>query len=551
MPVIPGWKGDTGDAVAAAPRPRRRSAIRCCSRPQPAAAARACASCTTPGELAAALAAAAREATSAFGDGRVYLEKYIERPRHVEFQIFGDAHGHCVQLFERECSIQRRHQKIIEESPSPALTPALRAKMGEAALAAARAVGYEDAGTVEFILAPDGHFYFLEVNTRLQVEHPVTELVPGLDLVRAQILVAAGEPLPFRQDDLVQRGHAIECRIYAEDPARGFLPSTGRLAQFSTPRGAHVRVDVGVRRGSEVSVHYDPMLAKLVVWGGDREEARQRMAWALRRFVVLGVTTNIEFLGRVVEHPAFAAGDLHTHFLDEHSLDLAAPERLEEAVAIAAGLAAAAPGATAGPRPQPLRRRAMADPGRADSAGGTADGDDQAQTRRGRRGDQGHARAGGPEARHQPLRADRRQAPTGGAGAARHGRGLAARGRAHAAFFCHREGDRLQLWLAGRVHAVEIVDDAPRRSSAETGAPRSASLTAPMPGAVLKVLAAPGKCFKAHQPLVIMESMKMELTLSLPHAGRVSKLACEVGELVEMGAVLVEIDDPRCAAAHA
>ncbi len=343
VPVIPGWKGDTADSAALA-KAAAKIGYPVLLKAAAGGGGKGMRIVRSEAGLAEALAAAAREATSAFGDGRIFIEKYIERSRHVEFQIFGDKHGNCVQLFERECSIQRRYQKIVEESPSPALTPALRAEMGAAALAAARALNYEGAGTVEFMLAPDGKFYFLEVNTRLQVEHPVTELVLGRDLVRAQILVAAGEPLPFRQEDLVQRGHALECRIYAEDPARGFLPSTGRLAQFSTPRGAYVRVDVGVRRGSEVSVHYDPMLAKLITWGGDREEARQRMAWALRRFVILGVTTNIEFLTRVVEHPAFAAGDLHTHFLDEHALDLAAPERLEEAVAIAAGLAAGAPG---------------------------------------------------------------------------------------------------------------------------------------------------------------------------------------------------------------
>jgi len=346
VPVVPGWKGDTSD-LAALKKAAAKIGYPVLLKAAAGGGGKGMRIVRSEEKLAEALAAATREATGAFGDGRIFVEKYIDRPRHIEFQIFGDKHGNCVQLFERECSIQRRYQKIIEESPSPALTPALRTAMGKAALAAARALNYEGAGTVEFMLAPNGHFYFLEVNTRLQVEHPVTELVLGLDLVRAQILVAAGEPLPFDQKSVRQRGHAIECRIYAEDPAHFFLPSTGRLAQFSTPRGAHVRVDVGVRRGSEVSVHYDPMLAKLVVWGGDREEARQRMAWALRRFAVLGVTTNIEFLARVVEHPAFIAGDLHTHFLEEHSLDLSAPERLEAAVAIAAGLAAAGPGGEA------------------------------------------------------------------------------------------------------------------------------------------------------------------------------------------------------------
>ena len=342
VPTIPSWSGDATDpkALAAAAAEIGYPVL---LKAAAGGGGKGMRIVREPGELQAAMAAASREAAGAFGDDRVFVEKYIDRPRHVEFQIFGDRHGNVVHLFERECSIQRRFQKIVEETPSPALDAALREKMSEAAVAAARALNYEGAGTVEFILAPDGSFYFLEVNTRLQVEHTVTEMVAGQDLVRAQILVAAGEPLPFDQESLRQRGHAIECRVYAEDPARGFLPSTGRLEHFSPPWGAHVRVDAGVRRGSEISMHYDPMLAKLVVWGRDREEARQRMCWALRRFVVLGVTTNIEFLTRVCEHPVFAAGDLHTHFLDENDLTPAPAEQLEDPVAIAAGLVAQAP----------------------------------------------------------------------------------------------------------------------------------------------------------------------------------------------------------------
>lgn len=273
-----------------------------------------------PRELDAALEAAQREAGSAFGDTRVFLEKYIERPRHIEFQIFGDTHGNVVHLFERECSIQRRYQKIVEESPSPALTPELRRRMGDAAVRAARAMGYTNAGTTEFILDPSGNFYFLEVNTRLQVEHPVTELVTRQDLVRAQIVVAAGEPLPFPQADLRQDGHAIEVRIYAEDAARGFLPSIGTVERHVAPTGPNIRVDSGVREGSVVTVHYDPMLSKLIVWGRTRNEAIARLAWALDHYVVLGVTTNIEFLRNLIENEAFRAGRLHTHFLEEQSI---------------------------------------------------------------------------------------------------------------------------------------------------------------------------------------------------------------------------------------
>jgi len=269
-------------------------------------------------DVVAAASAAAREARKAFGNGTVYLERYLQRPRHVEFQIFGDSQGGAVHLNERECSIQRRHQKIIEETPSPALDPQLRARMGEAAVAAARAVGYVGAGTVEFLLTQEREFYFLEMNTRLQVEHPVTELVTGLDLVRAQIAVAAGEPLPWRQEEIAARGHAIECRLYAEDPAHDFRPSLGEILLLREPAGPGVRVDSGVRQGDEVSQHYDPMIAKLAVHGPDRGAAIERATTALRDYAVLGITTNAPYLIDILEHPAFARGDTHTGFLAEH-----------------------------------------------------------------------------------------------------------------------------------------------------------------------------------------------------------------------------------------
>ncbi len=273
---------------------------------------------TAEDDLVAACQAAAREAQGAFGNGTVYLEHYLQRPRHIEFQIFGDRHGHQIHLFERECSIQRRHQKIIEECPSAVLTPALRREMGQAAVAAARAVDYEGAGTVEFLLDQHGKFYFLEMNTRLQVEHPVTELATGLDLVRAQIRVAEGHALPWGQEDVHLTGHAIECRIYAEDPSRNFMPSLGRLGLVREPSGPGVRVDSGVRQGDEVSMYYDPMIAKLSVHGPDRGAAIERARSALRDYAVLGVVTNAEYLLAVLDVPAFAAGDIHTGFLEEH-----------------------------------------------------------------------------------------------------------------------------------------------------------------------------------------------------------------------------------------
>jgi acetyl/propionyl-CoA carboxylase alpha subunit len=252
----------------------------------------------------------------------LYVERLVDRPRHVEIQIFADAHGQVVHLFERECSIQRRHQKVIEETPSPALTPALRARMGDAAVAIARTAGYRNAGTVEFLLEGTGEqarFYFLEMNTRLQVEHPITEQVTGVDLVQAQIAVASGLPLPWPQQSLSQRGHAIEARIYAEDAAHHDLPQAGPLLLYREPRMPGIRVDAGVVEGGEVTVHYDPMIAKLIATGETREQARRRLVAALRQFPILGVRTNVAFLINILEHPRFAAGDIDTGFLDREA----------------------------------------------------------------------------------------------------------------------------------------------------------------------------------------------------------------------------------------
>lgn len=272
-----------------------------------------------PEDFAEGLAAARREALHAFGDDRLILEHYVSNAHHVEFQVLGDHHGNLLHVFERECSTQRRHQKIIEESPSPLLDAALRDQMGRAAVAAARQAGYTNAGTVEFILDPDTRrFYFLEMNTRLQVEHPVTEMVAGLDLVQWQIRIAAGERLPFHQGDLHQRGHAIECRLYAEDPANNFLPATGPLLRFIQPQGPGVRVDSGVTIGDEVTIHYDPMIAKLIVWAEDRRLAIRKMQAALQGTVLLGLTTNWQFLQDVLAHPDFADGKVYTTWIEEH-----------------------------------------------------------------------------------------------------------------------------------------------------------------------------------------------------------------------------------------
>jgi acetyl/propionyl-CoA carboxylase alpha subunit len=274
-----------------------------------------------------AIGAARREAAAAFGDGTLYVERLIERPRHVEFQVMADHAGRVVHLFERECSVQRRHQKIIEESPSPVVTPRLRARMGDAAVAAARASGYRNAGTIEFLVDGEGDaapFYFLEMNTRLQVEHPVTEGVTGLDLVHLQLQIASGDPLPFSQTDLSQRGHAIECRVYAEDPDAGFLPQAGPLLLYREPRMPGVRIDSGVREGGEITVHYDPMIAKVIVTAPTRRDAIARAVAALRDFPILGIRTNIPFLLRILEHDAFVNARVHTRYLDETTIPAAA-----------------------------------------------------------------------------------------------------------------------------------------------------------------------------------------------------------------------------------
>ena len=276
--------------------------------------------------LADGVAAAKREAMASFGDDHVLVEKYLLQPRHIEIQVFADTQHDAVYLFERDCSVQRRHQKVLEEAPAPGMTPERRQEMGNAAVAAAQAIGYVGAGTVEFIVHADGTFYFMEMNTRLQVEHPVTEMISGQDLVEWQLRVASGEPLPCSQEDLSIKGHAFEARIYAEDPDRDFLPATGILQHLSTPEeGPHVRIDTGVRQGDEVSVHYDPMIAKLIAWDQDRDSALRRLRQALGDYQVVGVTTNLRLLSALSAHPAFAAGQLDTGFIEQHREQLFPP----------------------------------------------------------------------------------------------------------------------------------------------------------------------------------------------------------------------------------
>jgi 3-methylcrotonyl-CoA carboxylase alpha subunit len=350
VPVVPGYDGDDQqDATLAAEASRIGWPV--ILKPSRGGGGKGMRVVRAESGFAEALAASRREAKGAFGDEAMVLERFVERPRHIEVQVLADADGRTIHLGERECSIQRRHQKVVEETPSPALDDARRLSVCAAGVAAARAAGYVNAGTVEFLLDPAGRFYFLEMNTRLQVEHPVTECVTALDLVRLQVEVAAGRSLSLAQEDVVARGHALECRLYAEDPWNGDLPSPGRLLHVAGPEGPGLRFDSGVATGSTVPVHYDPLLAKLIAWADGRDAAIDRMAEALRRTAVLGVTTNLARLRAIVGHPRFRAGDLHTGFLDEHLAQLPAvgcPPDEALAAAVAALGRAASPAARRG-----------------------------------------------------------------------------------------------------------------------------------------------------------------------------------------------------------
>jgi len=478
-------------------------------------------------DLAGALAAARREALGAFGDDTLLIERYLERPRHVEIQIFGDTHGRVVHLFERECSIQRRYQKVIEEAPSPAVDQALRARMGAAAIAAARAVGYVGAGTVEFVLAADGDFYFLEVNTRLQVEHPVTEMVTGLDLVRLQIEVAEGRPLPFAQEELRLDGHAVEARLYAEDPARDFVPATGTVVLWEPPALPGVRWDAGVEAGSVVGVHYDPMLAKVIAHGATRDEAIVRLTHALERLGVAGVRTNRALLLAVLRHPAFAAGTLDTHFIERHvpaatrspARD-ATTERLHAIVAALHGQAARR--RAGGPLPPSIPSGWRNNRWRPQQVGFRI-GDDR-------------------------IDVDYVAAPDGRFTVAAAGSTSAAIVHDADAQGIDVEMDgvrrRFSVATAGEGVAVygplgttELVElpllPAARRDEVAGGC------VAPMTGIVRAVHVAPGERVQRGQVLLVLEAMKMEHELTAQDDGVVREVRVEVGQMVDPDAVLV------------
>jgi 3-methylcrotonyl-CoA carboxylase alpha subunit len=490
-------------------------------------------------EFADALASCKREAASSFGDDRVLIERYLQRPRHIEIQVFGDTHGNVVHLFERDCSVQRRHQKVLEEAPAPGMTAERRAAMGRAAVEAAKAVGYVGAGTVEFIVDRDGTFYFMEMNTRLQVEHPVTEMITGLDLVEWQLKVSAGGTLPLTQEQLAIRGHALEARIYAEDPDKGFLPSTGRLVHLAPPEESlHVRVDTGVEQGDEITPHYDPMIAKLIVWDEDRPRALARMLGALARYRVAGVANNVDFLSRLVACPAFAQADLDTGLIErEHDFLFAGagtasvPREAWLAAALAELLreqAAADAAARLGSDPRsPWHRRDGWRLNLGVSRRLTFRCGDEARELEVGYADSGYrvmldgqtTAVGGQLQAGDQLRADL--------------------GGMRMAATVVVAGEKRHVFLHGRCHLMVAVD--PLFHAGEGGGAEG-GLTAPMPGKVIALLVEPGVKVSKGAPLIVLEAMKMEHTLVAPSAGTVTAFHYAVGEPVADGAELLEFD---------
>jgi propionyl-CoA carboxylase alpha chain len=523
----------------------------------PAGAGGGLASVGGDGGLAEAVAAARREAGAAFGDDTVFLERYITDARHVEIQVLADAHGAAVHCFERECSIQRRHQKIIEESPSPALDDELRDRMGAAALAAVKAVGYAGAGTVEFVLEPSGEFWFLEVNTRLQVEHPVTEAVTGIDLVREQLLVAQGLPLSVAQSSLVMSGHAIEARLYAEDPAAGFLPATGTLLDWAPAADPACRWDSGVERGSVVGVEFDPMLAKVIAHAPTRREAALRLALALERSRIRGVTTNRDFLVAALRHPEFLSGRTTTAFIQQNDVPVArqpSPAELRTA-AIGAALAAQAAARAAAPVLRTLPsgwRNTVMPPERAVYRHGP---DTVAVSYRLQRDGRFAVTVTGAGVAPGTAGAasSRRAGSFESTGADDAPRMVGVVGAGDGWIELAEDGGRLRLnvfsrgnrvWVQGPDGDVELLA-VPRFPEAGNGEGVTGGLAAPMPGTVLAVHVAAGDEVAGGQLLMIVEAMKMEHRITAPHTGVVREVRAQPGEQVAAGDLLAVIDEAQ------
>ncbi|MEK6410416.1 MAG: acetyl-CoA carboxylase biotin carboxylase subunit [Acidobacteriota bacterium] len=478
-------------------------------------------------ELQEAIEAAHREAEKAFGDHTLLLEKYLENARHVEVQILGDNHGHLIHLFERECSIQRRHQKVIEESPSPAVSPQLRKLICEAAVAVGRAIGYTNAGTVEFILAPSGEFYFIEVNTRLQVEHPVTELITGLDLVKLQIEVAEGRPLSLAQKDIRQTGHAIEARLYAEDPDNNFLPATGTLQEWDMPASIDgLRIDAGVDAGTEVGIHYDPLLAKMIAHASDRETALRKLAHGLRSLFAPGVQTNREFLIRVLEHAEFASGSYHTGFVDEHLDELLTRENEPDNL-IAASVAALyimkrqqAEAAILPHVPPSYRNNPFRDPSTKLQVGG----DVLDVSWRPVEEETFAVSCGDWQASIQLVSFERSCIRLSIDGVQR----------------MFRMAEAGEHFFVQSHSSSRVVTRLPRYPHTHAASEHE-SAYAPMPGQVLKILVEVGQQVSAGDPLVILEAMKMEQTLRAATDGVVEAVLVKQGDVVAPGDTLVKI----------
>ncbi|MEQ8587374.1 MAG: acetyl-CoA carboxylase biotin carboxylase subunit [Thalassobaculaceae bacterium] len=532
VPLVPGYHGDdqSADRLAAA---AREIGFPVLLKASAGGGGKGMRVIHAADELTAGIDGAKREGKASFGDDRLIVEKYLEQPRHVEVQVFADRHGNTVHLFERDCSAQRRHQKILEEAPAPDLDAALRAEMGAAAVAAAEAVGYVGAGTVEFILDRSGSFHFMEMNTRLQVEHPVTELITGLDLVALQLRVAAGEPLPFAQGDLSIAGHAVEVRLYAEDPARDFMPQTGRLAHLHLPSGEGVRIDSGVETGGTVSVHYDPMIAKVIAHGADRRQALARLAAALGRCEVVGVTTNRAFLKALVEHPEVVAGPIDTGFVGREIATLAPPPSTvpDAAVALAAlaemrrleDESRSRAAATADPNSPWARADAWRLNDSAHHDLRFRHGDDEIAVEMRADGDGWQARVDG---RTVALGAE--VAPDGALrvdinGVRRPARVVAGR-------------DRRTVIVDGGAWTLMLVDPLAGVDDAAEGGGR---LVAPMPAKVVSVAVSEGVRVRKGATLVVLEAMKMEHTIAAPADGTVAGLPVAAGDLVEEGADLV------------
>ncbi len=541
VPLVPGFHGDEQDAATLIAH-ADRIGYPVLLKPSAGGGGKGMRVVQSRNEFNDALAGCKREALAAFGDDKVLIERYLTRPRHIEIQVFADRHGNCVHLFERDCSVQRRHQKVLEEAPAPAMTPERRAQMGAAAVAAARAIGYVNAGTVEFIVDERGTFHFMEMNTRLQVEHPVTEMITGLDLVEWQLRVAAGESLPCTQEQLRIDGHALEARIYAEDPDKGFLPATGRISYLGSPdESRHVRIDTGIRAGDAISPYYDPMIAKLIVWDHDRNAAIARMQRALSQFQVVGLTTNVGFLKRLAAAPAFAAAQLDTGFIEHNQATLfpAAAATPHEALALAS-LAELLSHDEASSR---VRGRG-ADPyspwQRVDGWRLNQDNHHAIAFRMGEStaGDDltvvAHYRDGGYEV----------ELPGAGRRLTLHG---TREGDTYTAMLDARTlrgtvvatGARRDVFLDGVQYSLELVDPYAHDFDDNPGA---GSLAPPMPGKGTAVLVEPGAIVERGTPLLIMEAMKMEHTIHAPAAGTIGEILYKVGEQVPEGAELLVLD---------